>query len=84
MTSKNTGESPPPPYPRRRGRVPKPTSHPLGSVIRDMLNPDLVLIGEFDARSGDILVELYRGICESRPAVARISGSSRTPSPASP
>ena len=45
----------------------------LGSVIRDMLNPDLVLIGEFDARSGDILVELYRGVCESRPAVARMN-----------
>src|ERR1700730_9162684 len=45
----------------------------LGSVIRDMLNPDLVLIGEFDARSGDILVELYHGVCENRPAVARMN-----------
>ena len=33
----------------------------LGSVIRDMLNPDMVLIGESDARSGDILEDLYRG-----------------------
>jgi len=35
VTSKNKDESPPPPYPRRRGRVPKPTSHPLGSMIRE-------------------------------------------------
>jgi transcriptional regulator with XRE-family HTH domain len=26
---------PPPPYPRRRGRTPKPTSHPLGRLIRE-------------------------------------------------
>jgi len=45
----------------------------LGSVIRDMLNPDLVLIGESDARAGDILVELYRGVCESNPIVARMN-----------
>jgi transcriptional regulator with XRE-family HTH domain len=28
-------DEPPPPYPRRRGRIPKPTSHPLGRLIRD-------------------------------------------------
>ena len=27
----------------------------LGSVIRDMLNPDMILIGESEARSGEIL-----------------------------
>ncbi len=32
----------------------------LGSVIHDMLHPDLVLIGESDERSGGILEELYR------------------------
>ena len=40
MSSKNQGDeddppSPPPPYPRRRGRAPKPTSHPLGRLIRE-------------------------------------------------
>lgn len=35
MTSKIQDPPPPPPYPRRRGRTPKPTSHPLGRVIRD-------------------------------------------------
>ena len=30
----------------------------LGSVIHDFLNPDLLLIGEFDKRSGDVLTRL--------------------------
>ena len=34
MDSKNKGDDPPP-YPRRRGRTPKPTSHPLGRLIRE-------------------------------------------------
>ena len=33
----------------------------LGSVVRDMLKPDMILIGESDARSGAILEELYTG-----------------------
>jgi transcriptional regulator with XRE-family HTH domain len=35
MHSKNQSDEPPPPYPRRRGRTPKPTSHPLGRLIRE-------------------------------------------------
>jgi transcriptional regulator with XRE-family HTH domain len=35
VDSKKPEAETPPPYPRRRGRVPKPTSHPLGSVIRE-------------------------------------------------
>ncbi|MCL6505793.1 MAG: nucleotide sugar dehydrogenase [Bryobacteraceae bacterium] len=45
----------------------------LGSVIRDFMNPDMILIGESDARSGQILEELYRGVCTNRPAVARMN-----------
>jgi len=45
----------------------------LGSVIHDMLNPDLVLIGESDQRSGDILESLHGGICESDPFIARMN-----------
>lgn len=45
----------------------------LGSVIRDFLNPDFVLIGESDSRSGDILEKLYLRVCESKPAVARMN-----------
>jgi UDPglucose 6-dehydrogenase len=45
----------------------------LGTVIRDMLNPDMILIGESDARSGDILQELYTGVCDSNPRFNRMN-----------
>lgn len=45
----------------------------LGSVIRDFLNPDFVLIGESDARAGELLESLYKRVCDSKPAVARMN-----------
>jgi UDPglucose 6-dehydrogenase len=45
----------------------------LGSVIRDFLNPDLLLIGESDAHAGALLESLYRSVCENRPPVARMN-----------
>jgi UDPglucose 6-dehydrogenase len=45
----------------------------LGSVIRDMLEPDMVLIGESDARAGDVLERLYAGVCENNPPFRRMS-----------
>ena len=45
----------------------------LGSVIRDMLNPDMILIGESDERSGDILERLYIGVCDSNPHIRRMN-----------
>jgi UDPglucose 6-dehydrogenase len=45
----------------------------LGSVIRDFLNPDMLLIGESDARAGDVLAGVYAQVCENKPAVARMS-----------
>jgi UDPglucose 6-dehydrogenase len=45
----------------------------LGSVIRDMLNPDMILIGESDGHSGAILEELYQGVCESNPRINRMN-----------
>jgi UDPglucose 6-dehydrogenase len=45
----------------------------LGSVVRDMLRPDMVLIGESDARSGGVLEELYQGVCESNPRIRRMN-----------
>jgi UDPglucose 6-dehydrogenase len=39
----------------------------LGNVIRDMLEPDMVLIGESDTRAGDVLERLYAGVCENDP-----------------
>src|SRR5262249_37283764 len=45
----------------------------LGSVIHDFMNPDFVLIGESDPRSGAILESLYKEVCENTPSVARMS-----------
>lgn len=45
----------------------------LGSVIRDFLNPDLILIGESDPRAGRVLEELYGSVCCSAPVVARMN-----------
>jgi UDPglucose 6-dehydrogenase len=45
----------------------------LGSVIRDLLNPDFILIGESDPRSGAWLGEFYQGLCDNRPPVARMA-----------
>ncbi|PYX42939.1 MAG: UDP-glucose/GDP-mannose dehydrogenase family protein, partial [Acidobacteria bacterium] len=45
----------------------------LGSVMRDFLNPDMLLIGESDARAGDTLQSLYAQVCENKPAIARMS-----------
>lgn len=45
----------------------------LGSVIKDMLNPDFVLIGESDSRSGQMLMDLHKGVCDNDPPVARMN-----------
>jgi UDPglucose 6-dehydrogenase len=45
----------------------------LGDVIKGLLQPDIVLIGESDAASGDRLEELYRRYCTNTPHIARMS-----------
>lgn len=45
----------------------------LGSVIRDFLNPDFILIGEFDDRCGGQLEECYKQIMMNNPPVQRMS-----------
>ena len=45
----------------------------LGSVIHDFLNPDFVLVGESDPRSGAMLESLYKEVCENDPPVARMN-----------
>jgi UDPglucose 6-dehydrogenase len=45
----------------------------LGSVIRDMLNPDMILIGESDDRSGALLERFYTGVCDSKPRIQRMN-----------
>lgn len=45
----------------------------LGSVIRDMSTPDMILIGESDERAGDMLEDLYRTVCPNHPPVSRMN-----------
>lgn len=45
----------------------------LGSVLRDFLNPDLLLIGECDSAAGDRLAGFYRGSLRIDAPVARMS-----------
>jgi len=45
----------------------------LGSVVRDMLQPDMILIGESDSRAGDVLERLYTTSCDNTPAVRRMN-----------
>jgi UDPglucose 6-dehydrogenase len=45
----------------------------LGSVIRDFLQPDFLLIGESDERSGATLADIYRRVVDNDPGVARLN-----------
>ena len=45
----------------------------LGSVIKDFLNPDMVLIGESEKKWGDMLQDAYERACENKPYFARMS-----------
>jgi UDPglucose 6-dehydrogenase len=45
----------------------------LGSVVNDMLRPDMILIGESDEKAGEILEGIYRRSTESNPHIARMN-----------
>ncbi|MFZ2603455.1 MAG: nucleotide sugar dehydrogenase [Candidatus Omnitrophota bacterium] len=45
----------------------------LGSVIHDFLNPDMILIGEVSKKCGDILEDIYKRTCDSKPKFARMA-----------
>lgn len=45
----------------------------LGSVIHDILNPDFILIGESDKKSGDKIERFYRTVCGKQPTIARMN-----------
>jgi UDPglucose 6-dehydrogenase len=45
----------------------------LGSVVKDFLNPDMVLIGESEKKWGEMLQEAYERACENKPYFARMS-----------
>ena len=44
----------------------------LGSVVHDLLHPDMVLIGQSDPRAGDVVEAVYRGILATVPSVRRM------------
>ena len=45
----------------------------LGSVVHDMLFPDMILIGESDPRAGDMLEKIYRQSTDSNPDFQRMN-----------
>jgi UDPglucose 6-dehydrogenase len=45
----------------------------LGSVIKDFLSPDMILIGESDKNAGDVLKSVYKRVCENKPYFAHMS-----------
>lgn len=55
------------------GLVYNPEFIALGSVIRNFLNPDMVLIGTSDDRSGEMIRSLYASTCKTQPAMALMS-----------
>lgn len=55
------------------GLVYNPEFIALGSVIHNFLNPDMVLVGASDERSGKMVKELYQTTCESNPTIAIMS-----------
>jgi len=45
----------------------------LGSVVHDFQNPDFILIGESDKKTGDILSQIYKKTCDNNPSLARMN-----------
>ena len=45
----------------------------LGSVIRDMLYPDMILLGQSDDRAGDVVEAVYRTSTNNCPPVQRMN-----------
>jgi UDPglucose 6-dehydrogenase len=44
-----------------------------GSIIRNYLNPDMVLIGEATTEAGDMIEEVYHTVCDNKPHIRRMS-----------
>jgi len=44
----------------------------LGDVIKGLLEPDFILIGESDKRAGEILENFYKDFCENNPPIKRM------------
>jgi len=50
-----------------------PTLIALGSVIQNFLHPDLVMIGQSDAHSGEMVESFYRTVVGEGPAIHRVN-----------
>lgn len=59
--------------PRDVGLCYNPEFIALGDVIRGMLNPDMVLIGESDGASGELVQRIHRQMCDVAPDFQRMS-----------
>jgi UDPglucose 6-dehydrogenase len=57
----------------RIGLVYNPAFIALGSVVHDLLHPDLVLIGETDPHAGRVVEAFHRRLCEDVPSVHRMN-----------
>lgn len=45
----------------------------LGSIVRDFLNPDMILIGESDKKAGDLLSSIHEHLVDSQPSIHRMT-----------
>ena len=45
----------------------------LGTVVRDFLNPDFVLLGESDPVAGEALASIYASVCDGSPPIQRMN-----------
>lgn len=43
-----------------------------GTIIRDQLNPDMILIGEANEQRGEELSNVYKNICSNQPSIHRM------------
>lgn len=50
-----------------------PTLVALGTVLRDFLHPEVVLVGESDPSAGDVLVQLYRRLLDTDTPAQRMA-----------
>jgi UDPglucose 6-dehydrogenase len=45
----------------------------LGSLVRDFLNPEMILIGESDKKTGDTLVNIHHNLIDNNPNIHRMN-----------
>ncbi|MGB9608888.1 MAG: nucleotide sugar dehydrogenase [Minisyncoccia bacterium] len=50
-----------------------PTFIAIGDIIKGILEPDLVLVGDNNKKAGDIIKNLWKKVCLNNPYIARMS-----------